>query len=81
MLAGHHALSKVGQRLEERGLLELLQAGRSRSSLHADRGGPSLDALCATQRTKVLSAIARTALEVSASPTPWRPPDTTTLAL
>jgi hypothetical protein len=37
ILEGDHALDKVGQRLEERGILELLQAGFTRASLHDDR--------------------------------------------
>src|SRR5919109_3470725 len=32
ILDGHQALYKVGQRLEERGMLELLQAGLTRTS-------------------------------------------------
>jgi hypothetical protein len=34
ILDGDHALYKVGQRLEERGMLEWLQYGLSRVSLH-----------------------------------------------
>ena len=52
-LDGDQALYKVGQRLAERGMLELLQAGCPRASLHDSRWGPILDALCAANRNKV----------------------------
>ena len=81
ILDGDHALYKVGHRLEERGILSLLQPGLTRASLHDYRLGHILDALCAANLHKVLSAIALTALEVSAMPTPWRHQDTTTIAL
>ena len=81
ILDGHHALYKVGQRLEERGLLELLQPGLSRASLHDYRLGHILDALFAANLNKVFSAIALKALEVYALPTPWLHQDTTTIAL
>jgi hypothetical protein len=81
MLDGHHALSKVGKRLEERGRVTLLQPGRTRAARNDARGGQSLDALCAANRTKVFGALALTAMEVSALPTPWRPQDTTTMRL
>src|ERR671932_1060461 len=44
ILDGSHALYKVGQRLEERGLISLLQPGLTRASLHDDRLGHILDA-------------------------------------
>jgi hypothetical protein len=47
ILDGHHALSKVGQRLEERGMLALLQADITRMSLNDYRLGQILDALFA----------------------------------
>jgi hypothetical protein len=81
MLDGHHALSKVGQRLDERGLVALLQPGLTRASLHAYRLGPIRDALCAANLNQVLSALALQALEVSAIPPPWLHQDTTTMAL
>jgi transposase len=81
ILDGDHALYKVGKRLAERGMLDLLQSGRTRPSLHDDRLGHILEALCAAHLTKVLSAIAVKALEVYAIPTPWLPQDTTTMAL
>src|SRR4030095_16083004 len=42
MLDGPHALSKVGARLEERGMFPLLQPGLTRASLPDDRLGQSL---------------------------------------
>jgi hypothetical protein len=81
MLDGEHALSKVERRLEERGMGALLQPGLTRTALHADRLEHILDALLATKLNQVLSAGALQALEVYALPTPWRPQDTTTMAL
>ena len=37
MLDGDQALDKVGKRLEERGIVELLQPGFTRASRHDDR--------------------------------------------
>src|SRR6266516_1835561 len=42
LLDGDHALDKVGRRLAERGMRDLLQPGLSRASLHDDRLGHSL---------------------------------------
>src|SRR5262245_7463260 len=81
ILDGDHALYKVGHRLEERGMLELLQPGLTRASLHDYRLGHMLDALFAANLNQVLSAVALKALEVYAIPTPWLPQDTTTIAL
>jgi transposase len=81
ILDGDHALYKVGQRLEERGMLALLQPGLTRASLHDYRLGHILDALFAANLNKVFSAIALKALEVYAIPTPWLHQDTTTIAL
>src|SRR6516162_1635240 len=81
ILDGDHALYKVGQRLEERGMISLLQAGLTRASLHDDRFGHILDALFAANLNKVFSAIALKALAVYALPTPWLHQDTTTIAL
>src|SRR5215216_3428417 len=81
ILDGDHALYKVGRRLEERGMLDLLQPGFTRASLHDYRLGHILDALFATNLNRVLSALALKALEVYAIPTPWLPQDTTTIAL
>jgi hypothetical protein len=81
MLDGHHARSKVGTRLEDRGMVPLLQGGRARESLHDYRLGQLLDALCAANLHQVFGAIALKALAVSAIPTPWLHQDTTTVAL
>jgi hypothetical protein len=81
ILDGDQALYKVGQRLEERGMLDLLQPEFTRASLHDDRLGHILDALCAANLNKVLGTIALTALAVYGIPTPWLPQDTTTMAL
>jgi transposase len=81
ILDGDHALYKVGQRLEERGMVALLQQGLTRASLHDYRLGHILDALFAANLNKVFSAVALKALEVYAIPTPWLHQDTTTIAL
>src|SRR5438094_9940171 len=80
ILDGDHALYKVGKRLEERGMVALLQPGLTRASRHDDRLGHILDALFAAHLNQVLSAIALKALEASAIPTPWRHQATTTMA-
>jgi len=64
MLEGHHALSQVGKRLEERGMVALLQPGLTRASLPDDRWGPIRDALFAAHLNQGLSAVALKALEV-----------------
>jgi transposase len=81
ILDGHHALYKVGRRLEERGMLALLQPGLTRAALNDYRLGHILDALFAANLNRVFSAVALKALEVYAIPTPWLHQDTTTLAL
>src|SRR5215467_6914079 len=81
ILDGDHALYKVGQRLEERGMLALLQPELTRAALHDYRLGHILDALVAANLNKVFSAIALKALEVYAIPTPWLHQDTTTIRL
>jgi transposase len=81
ILDGDHALYKVGQRLEERGMVSLLQPGLTRASLHDYRLGHILDALFAANLNTVFGAIALKALEVYAIPTPWLHQDTTTIAL
>ena len=81
ILDGDHALYKGGQRLEERGRLDLLQPALPRASLHDDRFGHILDALCAANLNKVFGAIALKVLEVYAIPTPWLHQDTTPMAL
>ena len=81
ILAGDHALYKVGQRLAERGMLALLQPGLTRASLPDYRLGHILDALCAATLNQVLSALALKALAGYAIPTPWLPQDPTPSAL
>jgi hypothetical protein len=44
ILDGHHALYKVGRRLDERGMLPLLQPGLEVMSVHDTRLGQILDA-------------------------------------
>jgi hypothetical protein len=78
---GHHALSKVGARLEERGMFPLLQPGLQRASLHDDRRGQILDALCAATLNRVFGAIALKALEVYALTPPWLHQEATTITL
>ena len=79
-LDGHHALYKVGTRLEARGMLALLQPGLTRA-LNDYRLGHILEALFAANLNKVYSAVALNALEVYAITTPWLHQDTTTIAL
>jgi transposase len=81
ILDGDHALYKVGRRLEERGLVSLLQPGLTRAALHDYRLGHILDALFAANLNGVFGAIALKALEVYAITTPWLHQDTTTIAL
>src|SRR5215468_10607611 len=81
ILDGDHALYKVGQRLEERGMIPLLQPGLTRASLHDYRLGHILDALFAANLNTVFNAVALKALEVYAIPTPWLHQDTTTIVL
>ena len=81
ILDGHHALYKVGARLEERGMLPLLQPGLQRASLHDYRLGQILEALFTANLNRVFGAIALNALEVYALATPWLHQDTTTITL
>jgi uncharacterized protein DUF4277 len=81
MLDGHHALYKVGARLEERGLVSLLQSGLTSTALNDYRWGQILDALLAANLHRVFGAVALQALEVSAIPPPWLHQDTTTITL
>ena len=81
MLDGHHALYKVGVRLEERGMVPLLQPGLARASLHDSRLGQILDALFAANLNRVFGAIALNALEVYAMAPPWLHQETTTMTL
>jgi transposase len=81
ILDGHHALYKVGARLEERGMLSLLQSGLISTALNDYRLGQILDALFAANLHRVFGAVALKALEVYAIPTPWLHQDTTTITL
>src|SRR5499426_261463 len=81
ILDGHHALYKVGARLEERGMLPLLQSGLTSTALNDYRLGQILDALFAANLNRVFGAVALKALEVYAIPTPWLHQDTATIAL
>jgi len=81
ILDGHHALYKVGKRLEERGMVALLQPGCTRAALNDYRLGHILDALFAANLNRVFSAVALRALAVYTIPTPWLHQDTTTIAL
>ena len=81
ILDGDHALYKVGKRLEERGMVALLQPGLTRASLNDDRFGHILDALFAANLNRVFGTVALKTLEVYAIPTPWLHQDTTTMAL
>jgi transposase len=81
ILDGHHALYKVGARLEERGMLPLLQAGLERASLNDYRLGQIREDLFAANLNRGFGAVALQALEVDAIPTPWRHQATTTIAL
>src|SRR5256712_10496358 len=80
-LDGHNALSKVGARLADRGMLPLLQPGLQRASLHENRLGQILDVLFAVNLNRVFGAIALNALEVYALSTSWLHQDTTTITL
>src|SRR5499427_8580756 len=55
ILDGHHALYKVGRRLEERGMVTLLQPGLTRIALNDYRLGHILEALFAANLNKVFS--------------------------
>jgi transposase len=81
ILDGHHALYKVGARLEERGMVPLLQPRLTRASLHDYRLGQILDALFAAHLNRVFGVIPLNALEVYALSTPWLHQDTTTITL
>jgi transposase len=81
ILDGDHALYKVGKRLEERGMVSLLQPGLTRASLNDYRLGHILDALFAANLNQLFSAVALNTLAVYAIPTPWLHQDTTTVVL
>jgi transposase len=81
ILDGSHALYKVGQRLEARGMWPLLQAGLQRESLNDYRLGQILAALFAANLNQVFNALALQALQGYAIPTLWSHQDTTTISL
>jgi hypothetical protein len=81
ILDGHHVLYKVGKRLEERGMVTLLQPGLTRAALNEYRLGHILDALFAANLNRGFNAVALNALAVYAIPTPWVHQDPTTIAL
>jgi len=62
-------------------MVPLLQPDLTPASLHDDRLGQSLDALCAAHLNRVFGAMALNALEVYAVPTPWLQQATTTITL
>jgi transposase len=80
ILDGHHALYKVGRRLDERGMLPLLQPDLAPESLHDSRLGQTLDALYDANLNTVFSAIALRALDLYRVGTPWLHQDTTTIS-
>jgi transposase len=81
ILDGDPALYKVGRRLEERGMVALLQPGLTPAALNDYRLGHLLDARFAANLNGVCSTVALKALEVYALSTPWLHQDTTTIAL
>src|SRR5262245_10573660 len=81
ILDGHHALYKVGRRLDERGMVTRLQPELTRAALNDYRLGHILDALFAAHLNTVFGAIALKALEIYAIATPWLHQDTTTITL
>jgi transposase len=80
ILDGHHALYKVGRRLDERGMLPLLQPGLELQSLHDSRLGQTLDALYDANLHTVFSAMALRALDIYRVETSWLHQDTTTIS-
>jgi transposase len=81
ILDGHHALYKVGRRLDKRGMLPLLQPNLDVTSVHDTRLGQILDALFAANLNEVFGAISLNALDTYAISTPWIHHDTTTISL
>jgi len=64
LLDGHHALDKVGARLEERGMLPLLQPGLQSAALNDYRLGQILDVLFGANLNRAFGAVALEALQV-----------------
>src|SRR5256714_2929376 len=58
ILDGDHALYKVGKRLDERGMVALLQPGLTRASLNDYRLGHILEVLFAANLNQVYSVVA-----------------------
>lgn len=81
ILDGHHARYKVGRRLDERGMLPLLQPGLEAPSVHDSRLGQIWEALFAANLNRVFGALALNALATYAIEVPWMHQDTTTIAL
>jgi transposase len=81
ILDGHHALYKVGRRLDERGMFPWFPSGLEVTSVHDARLGQILDALFATNLNQVFRAVALKTLETYAIATPWLHHDTTTISL
>jgi hypothetical protein len=71
----------VGRRLDERGMLPLLQPDLDVTSVHETRLGQLLDALFAANLNEVFGAISLNALKTYALATPWVHHDTTTISL
>jgi transposase len=80
ILDGHHALYKVGRRLDERGMLPLLPPGLEPHSLQDTPLGQTLDALFDANLHQVFTPIALRALETYQVQTPWIHQDTTTIS-
>jgi hypothetical protein len=80
ILDGHHALYKVGRRLDERGMFPRLQPGLMPQSLHDSRLGQTIDALYDAHLHTVFRAIALRALDSYRMGTPWLHPDTTPIS-
>jgi hypothetical protein len=62
-------------------MFAVLQPGLTRTSLHDDRLGQSLDGLFAAHLKRLCGASALKALEVYALSSPWLHQDTTTITL
>ena len=81
ILDGHHALYKVGKRLEARGMLALLQPGLTRTAPRSMiTAWARIEALFAANLNKVYSAVALNALGGLCHYHAWLHRDTTTIA-
>jgi hypothetical protein len=81
ILDGHHALDKVGRRVEEGGMFPLRQPRLARTAVHDYRLGQRREPLLAANRHRVFGAVALQALAGYAIATPWLHHDTTTITL